>query len=333
MSGEPEFGGVIGRDFSDSEPWWPPEPEPPANAPNVLFVVLDDVGFAQLGCYGSDIATPNIDRLAAGGVRLSNFHTDRAVLADALVPPHRPQPPPQRHGPGRRPRVRLPRVLGRHPPRERVPLRDPPRARGTRPTRSASGTSRPTTRRTWRRSRARWPLGRGFDRWYGFHGGETHQFVPTLYCDNHSVPPPRTIDDGYHLSADLADRAIEFLSDLRNVDHDQPFFCTSRPARATRRTTRRPSGSRAYRGQFDDGWDAWRERDVRPPARRRHHPAGNRAVTAARVGAGVGRPARARPGGRGAVHGVLRRVPLVHRRRRSAACSTSSSRPATSTTR
>jgi len=75
MSVDPEFGGVIGRDFRDSEPWWPPEREPPENAPNVLLVVLDDVGFAQIGCYGSDIATPNIDRLAAGGVRFSNFHT------------------------------------------------------------------------------------------------------------------------------------------------------------------------------------------------------------------------------------------------------------------
>ncbi len=73
-------------------------------------------------------------------------------------------------------------------------------------------------------SRATWPLGRGFDRWYGFHGGETHQFVPALYHDNHSVRPPRTFEDGYHLSADLADRAIEFLGDLRAVDADQPFF-------------------------------------------------------------------------------------------------------------
>ena len=59
--------------------------------------------------------------------------------------------------------------------------------------------------------RSSWPLGRGFDRWYGFYGGETHQFVPTLDCDNHLVQPPRTIDEGYHLSDDLADRAIEFL--------------------------------------------------------------------------------------------------------------------------
>src|SRR4051812_10846185 len=70
-----EFAGRIGQYHWESEPWWPPEPRPAADAPNVLFVVLDDVGFAQLGCFGSDIATPNLDRLAANGLRYSNFHT------------------------------------------------------------------------------------------------------------------------------------------------------------------------------------------------------------------------------------------------------------------
>ena len=76
------FGGRIGRDWRESEPWWPPEPTPPAGAPNVVLMVLDDVGFAQLGCYGSDIATPTIDRLAAGGVRLANFHTTALCSPD-----------------------------------------------------------------------------------------------------------------------------------------------------------------------------------------------------------------------------------------------------------
>ena len=70
-----EFQGVIGDTWRESTPWWPPEPTPPDGAPNVVLVVLDDVGYAQLGCYGSDIDTPNIDRLADGGVRLANFHT------------------------------------------------------------------------------------------------------------------------------------------------------------------------------------------------------------------------------------------------------------------
>ena len=72
---EPEFGGVIGPSWRESTPWWPPEPTAPPGAPNIMMIVLDDVGYAQLGCYGSDIETPNLDRLAAGGVRLANFHT------------------------------------------------------------------------------------------------------------------------------------------------------------------------------------------------------------------------------------------------------------------
>jgi len=68
------FKGTIGRTFRESEPWWPDPPKPPAHAPNILFIVLDDVGYADIGCYGSEIATPRIDRLAANGVRYSNFH-------------------------------------------------------------------------------------------------------------------------------------------------------------------------------------------------------------------------------------------------------------------
>jgi hypothetical protein len=70
-----EFAGVIGRDWSDSTPWWPPVVKPADDAPNVLLIVLDNVGFAQLGCYGSDISTPVIDGLANEGLRLANFHT------------------------------------------------------------------------------------------------------------------------------------------------------------------------------------------------------------------------------------------------------------------
>src|SRR5262249_17875020 len=71
----PEASGKIGRDWRDSVPWWPPEPVAPAGSPNIALVVLDDVGFAQLGCYGSDIETPVLDSLATRGVRLANFHT------------------------------------------------------------------------------------------------------------------------------------------------------------------------------------------------------------------------------------------------------------------
>ena len=108
--------------------------------------------------------------------------------------------------------------------------------------------------------RASWPLGRGFDRWYGFHGGETHQFVPSLYCDNHSVRPPRTVAEGYHLTEDLADRAIEYLNDLRNVDAEQPFFLYFATGACHSPHHAPPEWIERYRGQFDDGWDALRDR-------------------------------------------------------------------------
>ena len=259
MSKSEGFGGRIGRDWRDSEPWWPDEPSPPDGAPNVLLIVLDDVGFAQLGCYGSDIATPSIDQIAASGVRLANFHTTslcsptRACLLTGRN--H------HRSGMGRVADLAMgyPGYFGK-PPKENGYLSEILRSRGYATYAVGKWHLSPEDETHMAASRSTWPLGRGFDRWYGFHGGETHQFVPALYHDNHSVRPPRSIEDGYHLSADLADRAIEFVGDLRAVDVDKRFFlylCTGAchsPHQAPHEWIDR------YKGQFDDGWDAWRER-------------------------------------------------------------------------
>jgi len=259
MAKATEFGGRIGRDWRDSEPWWPPDPSAPAGAPNVVLVVLDDVGFAQLGCYGSDIATPTIDRLAADGIRLANFRTTalcsptRACLLTGRN--H------HRSGMGRVADLAsgYPGYWGK-PPKENGYLSEILRLNGYATYAVGKWHLTPEDETHLAASRVTWPLSRGFDRWYGFHGGETHQFVPALYHDSHSVRPARSIEEGYHLSADLADRAIEFLGDLRAVDADQPFllyFCTGAchsPHQAPRPWIER------YRGAFDDGWDAWRER-------------------------------------------------------------------------
>ncbi len=252
------FDGVIGDDWRDSTPWWPPDPEPPAGAPNVLLLVLDDVGFAQLGCYGSDIATPTLDGLAQQGLRLTNFHTTalcsptRACLMTGRN--H------HRSGMGRVAdlAVGYPGYLGR-PPRENGFLPEILRANGYATYAVGKWHLTPEDETHMASSRATWPLARGFDRWYGFHGGETHQFVPTLYHDNHSVAPPRTVDDGYHLSADLADRAIEYLGDLRAVDADRPFFCYLATGACHSPHHAPPEWIARYRGRFDDGWDAWRD--------------------------------------------------------------------------
>jgi arylsulfatase len=259
MTTKREFHGRIGRDWRDSEPWWPPETVAPQGAPNVVLLVLDDVGFAQLGCYGSDIATPVIDGLAATGLRLANFHTtalcspSRACLLTGRN--H------HRSGMGRVAdlAVGYPGYWGK-PPRENGYLSEILRQRGYATYAVGKWHLSPENETDMASSRATWPLARGFDRWYGFHGGETHQFVPALFHDNHAVRPPRRIDEGYHLSADLADRAIEFVGDLRAVDTEQPFFlylCTGAchsPHHAPREWIER------YRGAFDGGWDEWRAR-------------------------------------------------------------------------
>jgi len=254
---EREFHGRIGRDWRDSEPWWPPVPTPPAGAPNVVLIVLDDVGFAQLGCYGSDISTPVLDGLAAEGTRLTNFHTT------ALCSPTRvcllTGRNHHRSGMGRVADLAIgyPGYWGR-PPRENGYLSEILQLNGYATYAVGKWHLSPEDETNMAASRTTWPLGRGFDRWYGFHGGETHQFMPALYHDNHTVRPPRSAEEGYHLSADLADRAIEFLGDLRAVDATKPFFlyfCTGAchsPHHAPR------DWIEQYRGHFAQGWDAWR---------------------------------------------------------------------------
>jgi arylsulfatase len=254
----PRFEGVIGDDWRDSTPWWPELPAPPSGAPNVLLVVLDDVGYAQLGCYGSDIDTPTIDALAASGVRLTNFHTTalcsptRACLLTGRN--H------HRNGLGRVAdlAVGYPGYNGEIP-KENGFLSEILRQQGYATYAVGKWHLTPDDQTNMAAPRNSWPLARGFDRWYGFHGGETHQFVPALYHDNHSIQPPRSIAEGYHLSADLADQAIAHLADLRAVDVDRKFFlyfCTGAchsPHHAPAEWIDR------YRGHFDKGWDAWRE--------------------------------------------------------------------------
>ena len=254
-----EFEGTISRWRYDAEPWWPSPTRPPADAPNVVVVLLDDVGFAQTGPYGSDIETPTIDRLAAGGLTFTNFHTT------ALCSPTRACLMTGRNhhsvGMGRitdlatgfpgydctisRTNGFLPEML--------VPEGYAAYMVGkwhlTRRDRQHLGADRTT-----------WPLGRGFQRWYGFFDGENHQFGPALMHDNHQVPPPGTHEDGYHLTADLIDHGIEYVTDLRNADPDKPFLLYVAPGACHSPHQAPTAWLEHYRGRFDEGWDVWRER-------------------------------------------------------------------------
>src|SRR5690606_15499229 len=106
-------------------------------------------------------------------------------------------------------------------------------------------------------SRTRWPLGRGFERFYGFHGGETHQFSPWLVHDNHFVDPPSTA--GYHLTEDLVDHALADVFDLRATSPDKPFFLYFATGACHSPHQAPPEWIARYRGHFDRGWDVERD--------------------------------------------------------------------------
>ena len=191
----------------------------------------------------------------------------------------------------------------------------------------------PASQETRRRARIdRWPLGRGFERFYGFLGGETNQWYPDLVYDNHQVEPPETPEEGYHLTEDLADQAIKFIADAQ-VAPDKPFFLYYCPGAAHAPHHVPEEWADRYAGQFDDGWDAYRETVFARQKEIGLLPAGRRALAAttrrARVGVAVRRRAAALRPDDGGLRRASSRTPTT----RSAGCSTSSSRSASSTTR
>ena len=211
------FPGKIGATVAESTPWWPPRAGTGAKKPNVLVVLFDDVGFSDLGCYGSTIRTPAIDALAARGLRMTGFHTTamcsttRAALMtgcnhhrvgmgclanfDSGYPGYRGKIAPEAatlaemlRGGGY-----VNYMLGKW---HVTPLSE------TGPTGPFDG----------------WPLGRGYDRFYGFMDAETDQYAPELVRDNTPIPTPGSFETGYHLTADLVDQSIRYLAD-HQADH------------------------------------------------------------------------------------------------------------------
>ena len=178
-SGEP-FGGVMARTVQESTPWWPPS-RIPAGAPNVVTVVLDDTGFAHLGCYGSTLTTPHIDAIAARGLRYTGFHTTalcsptRACLLTGR----------NHHAVGMRAisnfDTGFPNMRGSIP-RSAATLAEVLRDNGYATYAAGKWHLAPMAECSAAGPFANWPLQRGFDRFYGFLNGETDQFTPELVC-------------------------------------------------------------------------------------------------------------------------------------------------------
>ena len=254
------FQGTIGRTYRDSKPWWPDPPAVPKNAPNVVFVVLDDVGFSDLGCYGSEIATPRMDALAAKGAAYSNFHVTsmcsptRACLLTGrnahsvgvgIIAEWSSGFPGYSGQVGQRAAM-VPQVLRSHAYSSYAV------GKWHLTNISDYGAAGPHDN---------WPLGKGFNRWYGFHGALTDQWNPELCQDNRPIQLDKT--ENYHLSTDLVNHAIGDVRDHLSSGVGRPFFlylafgACHWPHHVPKEYIER------YAGRYDKGWDAIREQRLK----------------------------------------------------------------------
>jgi arylsulfatase A-like enzyme len=257
------FKGTINVDIRDSVPDWSPfePPRAPDGAPSVVYIVLDDVGFSAMGCYGGPIETPNLDRIARDGMRFTQWHTT------ALCSP-----------------TRSCLLTGRNHTRNSMACITEaasgfPNASGTIPAENGMISEIlgergwntylvgkwhlcPTVEMNLASTRRNWPTGRGFERFYGFLGAETNQWYPDLVYDNHPVDQPRSPEEGYHFTEDITDKAIEFIKDAKVIAPDKPFFLYYAPGAAHAPHHAPREWIERYAGKFDMGYEAIREQTL-----------------------------------------------------------------------
>ena len=247
----------IGLTYEDSEPWYP---QADAGAgPDVVVVLFDDAGFGDLGCYGSELATPNIDAVAAMGHRYNNFHTttlcspSRACLLTGR----------NHHSVGMRMLSNVdsgwPSGRGRVTRRAAM-IPEVLREVGYNTFAVGKWHVAPMREVTPAGPFDQWPLQRGFNQFYGFMNGETDHFNPELVRDNHFVAPPASPADGYHLTDDLIDRAIGYIADHIAHRPASPFFLYLPLGAPHAPQHAPPEYLEAARGRYDAGWEVLRRR-------------------------------------------------------------------------
>jgi arylsulfatase A-like enzyme len=253
-----EFPGKMGRTRDVSDPAWPEPKRATEGAPNVLFIVQDDTGFGQMGCYGSPIETPNIDALAANGLVYNNMHTT------ALCSPTRSCILTGRNHHSNamscitEGSTGFPGSNG-YIPFENGMLSEILLDKGYNTYAIGKWHLTPADQISAAGPYDRWPLGRGFERYYGFLGGDTHQYYPEIVYDNHLVEPEKTPEEGYHLTEDLVDKAIGFIADAKQVAPNKPFFMYFCPGAGHAPHHVPKEWADKYKGKFDGGWSEYRE--------------------------------------------------------------------------
>jgi arylsulfatase A-like enzyme len=253
-----KFKGIENLDIRDSVPDWTPYTQPmaPDGSPNVLMIMWDDVGFAAFESYGGLVKMPNMDRISKKGLRYTQFHTT------ALCSPTRAAALTGRNhttvgmaGIGEI-ATGFPGSSGLIP-FNAATLAEGLVEKGYNTYCLGKWHLSPVSEVSMAGSKRTWPLGRGFERYYGFLGGETDQWYPDLVQDNQFIDQPYSVDEGYHLSKDLADRAIGMMADAKQVAPDKPFFMYYAPGAGHAPHNVPKEWADKYKGVFDDGYDVY----------------------------------------------------------------------------
>lgn len=259
-SSSKKFKGIVNVDIRDSVPDWEPYLEAKAKpgSPNVLYILWDDVGIATMDCFGGLVETPNMNRIADMGLRYTQWHTTalcsptRSCLLNGrnahnngmAVIEEATSGYPGKHG---------------HIPFENALLSEILVERGYNTYALGKWHLCPADEMNLASTKSNWPLGRGFERFYGFLGGETNQWYPDLVYDNHPIDQPTSPEKGYHFSSDIVDKAIEFVADAKQVAPDKPFFMYFCPGAMHAPHHAPKEWIDKYKGKFDEGYEKYRE--------------------------------------------------------------------------
>jgi arylsulfatase A-like enzyme len=253
----PKFGGVIKEDAKESTPYWPPSVVPPKGAPNVLLIMTDDQGYGVSGTFGGVIPTPNMDRIAKAGLRYTQFHST------ALCSPTRAALITGRNHhsvgfgvigemsagyPG------YDSVIGPESATIGTILRD----NGYATSWFGKNHNTPTYLYSAAGPFDQWPLGMGFEYFYGFMGGETDQWTPYLFRNTSQIFP-WVGKPGYNLTTDMADEAISYMNGLNAAAPDKPFFVYYVPGGTHSPHQPKKEWIDKFKGKFDMGWEKLRE--------------------------------------------------------------------------
>lgn len=252
---DPSYQGVIGRTREESTPWWPPQKRAAPGSPNVVLIYMDDMGYSDIGCYGSEIETPNLDALAGRGLRFNHYTTHpicspaRAALLTGCNAHSVATGWLSNNNPG------FPGYSG-DIPLEAATLPEALRDAGY----ATVGIGK------WHNStnsavpNEHWPTGRGFERWYGFLEGETSYFFPARLVHNNLVVPMDAYPEGYYATDDFFAQGRRFVKEIRHDQPERPFLLYIAPNAMHGPLQAKDDDLARYRGRYAEGWDVLRQR-------------------------------------------------------------------------